>query len=642
MMFRPRCSMPFRALSRIQSVSFSSSSSLASQHLNAPLDIDPTFKALLKDVDMSLLRHKSRHHHADETGSKLRELEVYPDQALEGEETLLDEEGNDSRTTRKSPAAHFGSQSVGAVVLPHELQNSVQSLISESDKRMLRNDAKRLFLDEESGADEDWDATYDVEYRSRKQAAHHSERDGTAFASIALPAHYSAIYAVLDHARLRLGSNWNVETVLDWGAGTGSGLWAAAHVFQKGASEDRSALESRSIADSTIANYVGVDKREGLLSIGKRLIQAVGHNQINVSWQRAIHNEDKVLRVDGGNTLALSAFLLSSLSTPLQRKAVVKELWESGAEVIILIDHNTRLGFQGINEAREYLLNMGSREVEDPNMKAEIKGCHVVAPCPHDGACPLYHSNTSKLVCGFSQRLQRPDFVRKTKHSGTGHEDIGYSYVVIRRGSRPVRSDTKVGRLGEVGKRELQKLQSKAPVVDLQLHDESLETHPLTSEEPTGTAHSRPTSSSSQQDGPENLDDALRLEAYHWPRLVFPPMKRSGHIILDCCTPEGKIMRLTVPKSQGKQPYYDARKSDWGDIFPHDPKNSPQVRYQPTYAWREGGSTTAKRGMKSPLEPTTSYTHLANELKEKKKSMRRERRRSSQKLVEPTLSSLTP
>ena len=36
---------------------------------------------------------------------------------------------------------------------------------------------------------------------------------------------------------------------------------------------------------------------------------------------------------------------------------------------------------------------------------------------------------------------------------------------------------------------------------------------------------------------------------------------------------------MTVPKSQGKQPYYDARKSSWGDIFPHEPKNPPQVKY---------------------------------------------------------------
>ena len=41
-----------------------------------------------------------------------------------------------------------------------------------------------------------------------------------------------------------------------------------------------------------------------------------------------------------------------------------------------------------------------------------------------------------------------------------------------------------------------------------------------------------------------------------------------------------KILRMTIPKSQGKQPYYDARKSEWGDMFPHPPKNRPQERFQ--------------------------------------------------------------
>ena len=47
----------------------------------------------------------------------------------------------------------------------------------------------------------------------------------------------------------------------------------------------------------------------------------------------------------------------------------------------VLIDHSTRPGFSNIIEAREYLLNLGRREVGD--LKADdsqIRGCHVVAP----------------------------------------------------------------------------------------------------------------------------------------------------------------------------------------------------------------------------------------------------------------------
>jgi hypothetical protein len=33
--------------------------------------------------------------------------------------------------------------------------------------------------------------------------------------------------------------------------------------------------------------------------------------------------------------------------------------------------------------------------------------------------------------------------------------------------------------------------------------------------------------------------DALRSAIGTWPRIVYPPMKRSGHVILDTCTSEG-------------------------------------------------------------------------------------------------------
>lgn len=101
------------------------------------------------------------------------------------------------------------------------------SIYTGSDKTILHADAKRLFLNDTETGGKEWDPTYDIRYKNRKQSARHAERDGTAFASIALPAHYSAIFSVLDHLSHRLGNNWVVERLIDWHAGTGSGLWYA-------------------------------------------------------------------------------------------------------------------------------------------------------------------------------------------------------------------------------------------------------------------------------------------------------------------------------------------------------------------------------------------------------------------------------
>ena len=88
-------------------------------------------------------------------------------------------------------------------------------------------------------------------------------------------------------------------------------------------------------------------------------------------------------------------------------------------------------------------------------------------------------------------------------------------------------------------------------------------------------------------------------------------------------------MRLTIPRSQGKQPYYDARKSSWGDIFPHDPKNPPQVRFQTSVKDKNDGtelpgSDIGKRKNKAHRKQVTSYDKIAADVKESKKHRRRE------------------
>ena len=87
-------------------------------------------------------------------------------------------------------------------------------------------------------------------------------------------------------------------------------------------------------------------------------------------------------------------------------------------------------------------------------------------------------------------------------------------------------------------------------------------------------------------------------------------------------------MRLTIPRSQGKQPYYDARKSSWGDMFPHPPKNAPQERYQPRF-YRKGacppsGSDIGKRKELHRKRECASYDGIADQMKEQKKLSKRD------------------
>jgi len=225
-----------RSSRTLRTLPFLRFSSFSSHQPNAPLDLDNSFRAILQDVDDSISEQKLKRHHLS---PDIHELSVYPTVSQSTELAHLDDEGS-SRAERKSPAAHFGSQRFGAVVIPQELRQSISTLISgettislvdplgylqclDSDRRLLRRDAKRLF--NEHGDDSDWVPALNVHYKSYKQERHHAERDGIAFASVVLPAYYAAIYAVLHHVKSRLGPRWSIQNVIDWGAGTGGALW---------------------------------------------------------------------------------------------------------------------------------------------------------------------------------------------------------------------------------------------------------------------------------------------------------------------------------------------------------------------------------------------------------------------------------
>ena len=244
--------------------------------------------------------------------------------------------------------------------------------LTDSDKPTLHQDAKRLFSSETT-AGEEWNSTYDMHYKSGKEAGRHALRDATAFATVALPSHYSAIYAVFEQVKQRLGPGWQVDRVIDWGAATGSGLWFVANCPWKWSSVITRFLsqgvwtcfpaairhgrtqftrhgrypdiphESRELpwnrqTGGPCADWKAPRQRyvPALEPCQTQLTCAdVDLGGVSVAWQKSFHEGDAVDSIDGSNVVALSAFLLSSLPTHVDRKVLVKEMWESGAEVIV-------------------------------------------------------------------------------------------------------------------------------------------------------------------------------------------------------------------------------------------------------------------------------------------------------------------
>lgn len=190
-----------------------------------------------------------------------------------------------------------------------------------------------------------------------------------------------------------------------------------------------------------------------------------------------------------------------------------------------------------MSEARSYIVSLA-----DHTSETNTESWHLIAPCPHEFDCPLAGG---KDRCSFSQKLQRPGFTRKTKHANRGEEDVNYTYLVIGKGPRPERPTptglafdslvSDIGRLGGVGKEVLEKEAIKREGKS-ELKEVEGGEFEMVSLADSPTAAIGDGMSGQTED---EVEQGLRKEAYTWPRVVAPPMKRAGHVILDTCFPDG-------------------------------------------------------------------------------------------------------
>ncbi|KAI8644418.1 mitochondrial small ribosomal subunit Rsm22-domain-containing protein [Parasitella parasitica] len=419
--------------------------------------------------------------------------------SLDQERELLATEISVSSThhVRSSEEADFGRKRIGCVELPKPLIKGITDLVEGQDKRLIRADALRLYDALRSTAKIPKESTEDFDgSRKAKKLRNASSssakaliephklsygpRESVAYAAGVLPSTFAAITNVMHEISARI-ADFRPRSMLDFGTGPGTAIWAARGVFK-------------------LEKCVGVDLSEDMLRVAEHLEESVKtEGDSAIEFKRYLAFDPKAPKTD----LVVGAFTLGDIASTALQKSTVEQLWAQTGDILVLIERGTPIGFSNIARARQCILD------------SESVNAHVVAPCSHDRPCPLLFSPQAKpeaLWCHFSQRVQRPPFLMKTKHSKSNAEDSKYSYVVLRRGNRPKAATT------------------------------------------------------------------IEEQAYQWPRLIQPPLKKNGHVVMDVCSKEGEIQRMVVPKSQGKIPYRDARKAMWGDLFPHSPKNKVVTR----------------------------------------------------------------
>jgi ribosomal protein RSM22 (predicted rRNA methylase) len=121
----------------------------------------------------------------------------------------------------------------------------------------------------------------------------------------------------------------------------------------------------------------------------------------------------KVLADTPEAELVVASYVVNELSEN-ERAAFADALWAKTRDMLLVVEPGSPAGYSHILSLRDRLI---------------AQGAHIVAPCPHDAACPLIAPDW----CHFTQRLQRSRAHKHLKAAALPYEDEKFSYVVLSR-----------------------------------------------------------------------------------------------------------------------------------------------------------------------------------------------------------------
>lgn len=225
-------------------------------------------------------------------------------------------------------------------------------------------------------------------YRSGRTsaAAIKGAGDALAYALTRLPATYAACAAVFAEAR-RMAPGFVPASLLDAGCGPGTGSWAAREAFP------------------SLDRIIWLDASAPFLDLARRL----AGDDLAADAQRGDLTAGGFPKAD----MVLASYALAEIA-PAAQAGVVAGLWDAAEGLLVLVEPGTPAGFERLRAARSGLVAAGAR---------------ILAPCPHDGACPI----AAPDWCHFSVRLPRSRDHRLAKGAEVPFEDEKFAYLVAAR-----------------------------------------------------------------------------------------------------------------------------------------------------------------------------------------------------------------
>ncbi len=210
-----------------------------------------------------------------------------------------------------------------------------------------------------------------------------------AYAATRMPATFAASRAALAEV-LRLAPALKIESLLDLGAGTGAAAWAAVETF------------------APLHHLTLIEQDSRLIELGRKLAQAAGQQALrSANWQAA---NLRTLAEFAPHDLVVCSYSLGEIE-PAAAARILNAAWQAARQMLVIIEPGTMKGFETIRAARTQLIEAGA---------------FVIAPCPHQNACPM---TAATDWCHFAARFERSSLHRRLKGGTLGYEDEKFSYL---------------------------------------------------------------------------------------------------------------------------------------------------------------------------------------------------------------------
>lgn len=364
----------------------------------------------------------------------------------------------------------------------------------------------------------------------------YDSKNVAAYVAARMPAVYGSVYRVLSEVSTRI-PDFTPSRVLDYGSGPGTVLWAMRELWPERVEHVNLIEPSQAMATAC----------RTLLQEVENLPLIKVHPSLSI-FSRGLRKATRL------HDLVVSSYALGELVTPAERITAVRQLWALTSDVLVLIEPGTPQGSSIVREMRAHILHMEKKK----KLREEgAGGAFVVAPCPHDGQCPM--DKTSNW-CHFVQRLERTTSQRVSKrHSKPtplrAYEDEKFSFVVLRRGARP--------RVPY----PLEGLTIVEDDGDVEFVEDTLSNQDEQSDEDSYEEE--------EEEEEEVMGNTVADVGSGWARIVRTPIRRGRRTILDLCAAtekdgsRGEVTRVVCSRRGRAAPLHPlARKARWGDLWP--------------------------------------------------------------------------